>query len=377
MRVFRALPAVLLALCLICAASVGRAQLAAVPQAGPAATELAQTAAARNTRARRMVVAYRDWLTRWQVPNAAMVIMVGDRVVGRAQTGSYRIGQRVPLASLSKAITAICIARLVEDGQVRFDTPLGEPLHGYLQQNPPADGRVPGITLAQLLTHSSGITNDLSQGFPLNTLPSRPDARSLANVVLSSPLGSAPGSTYFYNSMNYLLLGMVIESVTGQSYMRACSNRVLAPIGINRAGFDPDWRILWSFGGWQMSVRDYARFLAYYDPTRSLLSIPQEDWPRFDMGSGISYTLGAQTRMRPPGLSFYHSGHWDWPIPPYVTSHSARFVTMGPSLRYVTAEAPNVSSAARADLDSVMWAAAFPARFAQDAATPPDPESQP
>ncbi|MCL4188991.1 MAG: beta-lactamase family protein [Rhodobacteraceae bacterium] len=339
------------------AAPPGAVVAAALPP-GPAARAESGTPRAQ---ARRMVAAFHDWAQRWGVAHAALVVMSGDRVAGSASRGAYRPGTAVPLASLSKAVTGTCIARLVDEGRIGFDEPLASVMPGFLAAHPPSDARAGAITIGQLLTHSSGITDDVTQGrFPPGLDFRRTNMPAIAAAALASPLGSAPGTAFSYNNVNYVLLGMAVEARTGQGYERACRERVLAPLGILNARLDPGWRILGAYGGWRMPVRDYARFLAHFLPERGLIGTPQADWPRFDLGGGAAYTIGALTRPWGQAANFWHAGAWSWQDDVRSASHSAWFVMMGTRLRYVVADAPRVSDGARGDLDRVMWAAAYP-----------------
>jgi CubicO group peptidase (beta-lactamase class C family) len=74
----------------------------------------------------------------------------------------------VGVASLSKAITGVCIVKLVEAHKLQFDADLGTVLAGRFKRHPAKDQRAQTITIAQLLTHTSGITNDPSQGIAFN-----------------------------------------------------------------------------------------------------------------------------------------------------------------------------------------------------------------
>jgi CubicO group peptidase (beta-lactamase class C family) len=326
------------------------ATLAPVP---PGAT--AQTAAARQ-QGQRMVTAFRAWANRWNVPNAALVVMHGDDMTGSAGRGSYTPSAPVPLASLSKAITAVCVARLVDQGRLRFDDRLDRLLPQLLAAHPPRDTRVRSITVAQLITHTSGLGADLA----LDPAALARGAGGLLRTTLTAPLHAAPGRSFRYSNAGYLLLGLMIEARTGQSYETACRNRVLAPLGITRASLHPDWRIAGPFGGWRMPLTDYARFLTHYLPGRTRITTPPGRWPRFDLGSGRFYGLGAYSRRRGSDTLHWHAGSFSGQIGRNRISHSAWFMILGPRLRYVVADAPQVSAEARRDLERAMLAAAFP-----------------
>jgi CubicO group peptidase (beta-lactamase class C family) len=221
-----------------------------------------------NAQFKHIVKAFKDWMTRWSVPDGSVAIMQDNALLGSGSFGAYSAKKNEGVASLSKAITAICVTQLVESGAIQYSTPLSTVLKNYLKKNKPADARVKTITVAELLTHSSGITYDPSQGDQGGAIEQLPhDETNLdkqATIAFSRNLGAAPGSSYTYNNMNYSVLGLIIETVTGKAYEKQCGTAVLKPVGVKSARLIPDWRVLASFGGWEISSDDYAKFLAYY-----------------------------------------------------------------------------------------------------------------
>lgn len=321
-----------------------------------------------NAQGDRMEGAFRSWASRWGVPNAALVVMKGDkRLIGHVNDiGSYRIRQAVPVASLSKAITGACIAKLVDDGTISYTSRLKNLMGGLLNQNPPGDNRARNITVRQLLTHTSGITYDPSQGSPfmLTLNFRRVHDKEFFNEALSVPLGHAPGTAYSYNNINYSALALIINRFSGgMGYQAYCKSRLFAPLGITSARFNPNWRIMSAFGGWRISAFDFAVFLKHYRPSLRprLIELHPRYWPKWSLGGGASYSIG--TLMRPSGtntFNFWHAGSWQWNGSPYSASFGAYFVSARNQLRYVATYSPTISSSALSDLDSVLWAAAFP-----------------
>jgi CubicO group peptidase (beta-lactamase class C family) len=139
-------------------------------------------------------------------------------------------------------VTAVCLATLVQDEKIRFDDQIGpllEPL--FLKHGRPADERLPRVTVAQLLTHRSGLpervgNNRFAPG-AIELLMQRP--LSVATVEMLFPqimklhLVIEPGFHYAYSNVGYLLAGQIIEAVTKQPYEKECGERVLATAGIS------------------------------------------------------------------------------------------------------------------------------------------------
>ena len=145
------------------------------------------------------------------------------------------------IASVSKPITSTLINRLIQEGRLSLDDTLGQ----YVDLTPPpgetADPRLATITIRNLLEHLAGlgvystigfdpmfydanIANALGIALPVH----RADIIEFMNGV---PLATDPGTTYNYSNYGYLLLGCVIEAVTGMSYSDYAAS-VLNRIGI-------------------------------------------------------------------------------------------------------------------------------------------------
>src|SRR6056297_133826 len=111
----------------------------------------------------------------------------------------------VDLASNSKAITALCVVSLVDDGSLRWDMPLAEAL----------DRGAFDATLAELVTHSAGIGQDTTQlrmGFWLNE--DTPRHAHVTDLVLNRSNQRGTRGQFAYSNENYALLGRIIELTT-------------------------------------------------------------------------------------------------------------------------------------------------------------------
>lgn len=318
------------------------------------------TAPPPDAQGQRIVQAFKDWTTRWSVPDGSIAVMKGDALTGSYGKGAYTAKKIEGVASLSKAITAICVTQLVESGAIAYNTPLSKVLKKYLKKNPPTDARAKTITVAELLTHSSGITYDPSQGNQGGAIEQLPhDQTNLdkqATITFSQNLGAAPGSSYTYNNMNYAVLGLIVETVTGKAYEKQCGTSVLKPVGVKDAVLQPDWRVLSSWGGWQISSNDYVKFLAYYLPSKHLLSIPPSQWPQFNLGGGAFYSLGTLMRQAGSGYNFWHTGSFSWSPPP--ESWGSYYAVLQENVRYTAEFSPTVSDQAFSDLDASLYNAA-------------------
>ena len=309
---------------------------------------------ATSSAAKRMVTAFKDWSKKYKVKSGSVAIMTGTTLEGSGGFGSYTATNTNPIASDSKAITAMCIARLVDAKKLTFKTELKTLLKSYFKTNKPADSRIPNIAIADLLTHSSGMLYDPSQGGPIEQLPlTKTNLEKQTAIAFQTKLGAAPGKQYFYNNMNYAVLGYVIETLTGKAYETYCADVVLKPVHVTDAVLNPPWRIMSSWGSWKISADDYGRFLEYFLPNQKLLKTTQKNWPTFQIGTGEYYTLGAIMFPQSGGVYYYaHEGSWQYSDP--KASFGSYYTVYGSQVSYMTEFTPTVSDAAATDLSTVM-----------------------
>ncbi len=135
--------------------------------------------------------------------------------------GLYQIG------SMTKAFTGLAVAKLIKEGKLKEDNKVADLLPGYtaIYDSKPCD-----ITIEQLLTQTSGYTNEETK------YPSASADMTLQDWVLSisgKELSSAPGEKYSYSNVNFNLLGAVIEKVSGISYREYMEKEILIPLGLN------------------------------------------------------------------------------------------------------------------------------------------------
>jgi uncharacterized protein YbbC (DUF1343 family)/CubicO group peptidase (beta-lactamase class C family) len=186
----------------------------------------------------RVADAVRLAVARGEVPGAvvavgrkdklALVLATGDRVRGDRPEPMTR-DTIFDLASLTKPVaTASAVLALVEDGKLKLTDTLGALLPAFDNHGKGA------ITVEQLLRHRAGFVADN----PLRDYLDGPEkARErLANLDLVAP----PGSRFLYSDVNFIVLGLIVESVTGQSLNDFARGRVFERIGMGSTRFRPD-----------------------------------------------------------------------------------------------------------------------------------------
>ena len=279
--------------------------------------------------------ALKGWAAEQHVRRAFVVVRRDGRIVYRSAIGGADPDAPVHLASLSKAITAACVATLIRDGKLAFDTPVSAALRKFIAAHGrPRDPRVAGITLAQLLTHRAGFANgdddDPASGRNLDrylaTHSSRePPKPPLLAATLRAKLARDPGAQYAYGNAAYFVLGGIVEEASGQSYLSYCRDAVLKPLGIT-GSLEPAWRVSTAMGGWRMRADDYLAFLDLFAADDTRLGPIAKAWMLDPAGKSVPfdssawYGLGTLVRGAERnaergidgGVDTWHWGSWDY-----------------------------------------------------------------
>jgi CubicO group peptidase (beta-lactamase class C family) len=141
------------------------------------------------------------------------------------------------LGSITKQFTASCILLLEERGKLKTD----DPVKKYLPDAPAAWDK---ITIYNLLTHTSGIPS--FTGFPdyssTEAAPTTPE--KLVARFRDKPLDFQPGEKWNYSNSGYVLLGYLIEKISGQSYKDFVQENIFKPLGMNDSGYDSNSAII-------------------------------------------------------------------------------------------------------------------------------------
>jgi len=257
----------------------------------------AGVAAAQNAEVpARIEAAFADWLETRGVNTNALAVTYRGKVV---HLGGNAPTQRFEMASLGKAITAACLTNLSRAGRLSLDDTLADHLDRPL---PP---KLAALTLSGLLTHSAGLWPDSTQkDMPQWLGDPRPRHADVLTRVLTRGKPGKPSGKFRYNNENYALLGEVIARASGQSYREYCHASVLAPYPSARVS--PGMGAFDAWGGWQMTVSDYARFHArtFAPRTQNPATLPHA--PAY--GPGIFYGMGTTWRAFGAGHNFWHLG---------------------------------------------------------------------
>jgi CubicO group peptidase (beta-lactamase class C family) len=163
------------------------------------------------------------------LPGASLRVNKRGEVVYERHFGDYDAGTRIPIASASKWVAALTIARLVERGALRWDDRVGD----YFP-DAPADKQA--ITLEQLFSHTSG----LPDGEP--DCLSDPDytLQTCAESILELPLIGTPGTVFAYGGNSMQVAGAMAELAAGMSWDDIFIDEMVIPLGLQAT----DWTTL-------------------------------------------------------------------------------------------------------------------------------------
>lgn len=138
----------------------------------------------------------------------------------------------IPLASITKSVTALVVMRLVESGQLELDAPVQRYLPWFRVADPDASA---DITLRHLLSQTSGLSTlsgRLSFG---STDISREALAEATRELAEEDLVAEPGTEFHYSNSNFTVLGAILEAVSGRTYEELVEEEVFAPLGMGRS----------------------------------------------------------------------------------------------------------------------------------------------
>lgn len=168
-----------------------------------------------------------------------------EAAFGLADASASRRNQtdtRFNIGSISKTFTSVAIAQLIQQRRLALDDTLAKHLPDY-----PNQAAAQRITIRQLLTHRSGVAQFMRAEF------GNVDVAAMVKIVGAEPQAFEPGAQQMYSNGGYVVLGRVIEVVSGQSYPTYVAEHVYRPAGITVIGGNPA-------GGGYTTASDLFRF---------------------------------------------------------------------------------------------------------------------
>jgi CubicO group peptidase (beta-lactamase class C family) len=177
-----------------------------------------------------------------KIPGLSVAVIRDGHVVKETAYGRASLELNVPttldtsypLASMTKIFTAAAVMQLVQEGLISLDEPVAQ----ILTQLPT---QWSAVTIRHCLSHTSGLPDVLTDDVNATAVSGARDT-ALADVA-KQPLKPA-GVVSVYNQTGYVLLGMIIEKISGMSYENFVQSRLLNPAGMKNARFGDAWAII-------------------------------------------------------------------------------------------------------------------------------------
>lgn len=174
----------------------------------------------------------------WQVPGVAVAVVRNGAVVFSSGFGFSDLAAQLPvtpqtvfsIGSATKAFTAMTAALLVDEGTLDLDAPLSQLVPDFHLSDPCAERRA---TMRDLLGHRAGFPGYLDYVWFLSDL----GRDEIFSQLGSLQTGTAFRNAFQYSNVGYLAAGAVMEKVTGVSWERLVTDRILRPLGMGRSGF--------------------------------------------------------------------------------------------------------------------------------------------
>lgn len=214
-------------------------------------------------------------------PGAVVVIGHSGRVVFEHAYGDRKLagepslnGQPSPaepmtentifdMASLSKCLsTATAVMQLYEQGKLQFDDPVEKYLPAF---NPEHDPERAQVTIRMLLTHTSGEAPDVSLKDDWGL--AAPDYAAGIHLALTTPLMSAPGEHFRYSDINFILLGYLVQTLSGETLDVYAEQHIFKPLRMTETRYLPfakvcgPHRVYGAAIAWEPAPRGHRRFV--------------------------------------------------------------------------------------------------------------------
>jgi D-alanyl-D-alanine carboxypeptidase len=279
-----------------------------------------------------------------RTPTAARAGVAG--YADRSTHTPMRVADRWRIASLTKAFVSTVVLQLEAEGKLDIDDPVEKFLPGVVPNGS-------AITLRELMNHTSGLFNytDAFVDDPIADFTRTWSPSELLALAFTHPPNFAPGTNWSYSNTNYIVLGLVVEAVTGKALGEQLQDRIFAPLGLASTSFPltidlaPDFvhgylklpgaPLLdvspalgpssgWAAGGIVSNARDVTLFY------RGLLTgklLPAAQLHEMETPSQVAgtYGLGIFSVLPACGRAFNHNGDFlAWRTIVYSTANGKR-----------------------------------------------------
>jgi D-alanyl-D-alanine carboxypeptidase len=197
----------------------------------------------------------------------SIAVVLGDKIVGSETFGDADAATAFSVGSVSKMFTAVSILQLVQAGKIALDGVAAK----YLPQYP----SLRDITIRQLLSHTSGLPNYADDAIATGAAMQKTTPADIISSMLARPPDFAPGSDWSYSNTGYVVLGQIVENVSGMPLAQYESEHIFRTVGMEHTFVAPalakdvagpfdgdpgDWTWYYACGDVFSTADDLARF---------------------------------------------------------------------------------------------------------------------
>jgi CubicO group peptidase (beta-lactamase class C family) len=178
-------------------------------------------------------------ITQYRIPGLAVAVVKDGQVIFAKGYGQAGQGRPVTpqtqfyLGSVSKSFTALAVMQLVEQGKLDLDTPVQHYLPWFQVADAHASTQ---ITVRHLLNHTSGLSESADPGVTNFSPTLVEQVRQMRRARLTAPVGSK----YQYDSQNYRILALLVETESGQTFANYLKQHIYTPLGMANSTASPD-----------------------------------------------------------------------------------------------------------------------------------------
>lgn len=177
-------------------------------------------------------------------PGASAIVVKKGEIIYKKGVGIADMELSVPvqpdmvfrIGSVTKQFTAVCILKLVSEGKLSLQDDIKKYIPDYGIKEP--------ITVEHLLTHTSGIKSYTNVDSFWKHMRTDMTPREIIRLTESDTLEFQPGAQYNYNNTAFVMLGYIIEKVSGKPYEEYLHQNIFMPLGMNNSYFGSESRII-------------------------------------------------------------------------------------------------------------------------------------
>ena len=197
----------------------------------------------------------------------AVGVVVNGRLVYARAFGNAGTGTTFAIGSITKMFTAVSIMQLASRGQLSLSDPVSKYVPEYTN--------FASMTIRQLMNHTSGIPNYLDEAVALGKNAATTTPSAILASIAARPLDFQPGTDWNYSNTGYVLLGQIVERISGLALAEYEKRNIFAPLGMSRTSAAPvagnvpaqafkgdpgNWSWYYADGDIFSNVADLARF---------------------------------------------------------------------------------------------------------------------